>query len=201
MRAGRLWPALVPTLALLLAGCALPARPGLPASAPAPAVPMPTPRPGAGRTPADQLLLTAAALPGHHQFVGPAGLDAEPGPGQSSAASRFTSGSGDGQRRLYLRVSRFAGVGAAGAEYNAEQGDIGRSSTALPSAGIALGEARLAYRVDSGAGASATSSVGLLVRERNYLCNAVLTGPSGAVQLADLLPLAQRQVAALATAR
>jgi hypothetical protein len=47
----------------------------------------------------------------------------------------------------------------------------------------------------------ATSSVGLLVRERNYLVHMVLSGAHGALRLTDLLPLAQRQVAIIATAR
>ena len=186
---------------LSLAACAVGSGPTVGAQpAPAP-IAEPTPLAGIAHQPAAQLLLPLVDLPAGYQVDGAVGAQLHPGPGISSATARYVTASGPQQRHLYLRVSAFGSTGAAGAEFKQEQGDIGRSSTPLASNGRSLGQEWQAYTVDSGAGTSATSSVGLLVRERNYLVNMVLSGSRGVLPLTDLLPLAQRQVAMIATAR
>jgi hypothetical protein len=86
------------------------------------------------------------------------------------------------------------------AEYKQEDGDIGRSATALPPNGQKIGDAWLGYTVDSGAGTAATSSVGTLVVSRNYLVSLVLTGAPQSLSLPDLWQLTQQQVEKVATA-
>ena len=193
-------PALV-LMAFSLASCAVKGE-SAPTATPAPvAFTVPTPLAGLARVPASQLLVTTSDLPGTFQVDGSPGTQTHPGPGMSSATARFVSGSGAQQRHLYFRVSAFSAVYPASAEFKQEQADIGRSSTALPANGQPLGQEWLAYRVDSGSGGASTSSLGLLVRERNDLVNMVLSGAPNTIQLNDLLPLAERQVALIATSR
>ena len=192
-------PALV-LMCLPLASCAMAAGPAV-ATRPAPAaIVVPTPLAGIVRAPASALLLTTADLPGGYLVEGSSGTQTHPGPGLSSATARYISGSGAHQRHLYMRVSIFYADYPAAAEFKLEQGDIGRSSTALPANGQTLGQQWQAYTVDTGAGAASGSSVGILAQERNVLVNLVLSGSPNTVHLSDLLPLAQRQVAAIATA-
>lgn len=194
----------LPALALCclsLAACAIGRGPAVATpTTPAPVV-VPTPLAGIAHQPAAQLLLPPVDLPAGYQADGAAGAQLHPGPGINSATARYSTAGGPQQRRLYLRVSAFASTGAASAEFKQEQGDIARSSTPLASSGQSLGQESQSYTVDSGARTAATSSVGLLVRERNYLVNMVLSGSHGAMPFTDLLPLAQRQVAMIATAR
>lgn len=194
--------ALYPVIVALMAPLAACATAPTPTAAGQPivaSVAVPTPRAGVAHLPAEQLLLTANGLNGW-TLDGAAGAQVHPGPGLSSATTRLVSGSGAQARHLYDRVSAFASVGAATAEFKQEQGDIGRSSTALPANGQTVGQSFQAYTVDSGAGATASSSAGMLIQERNYLVSIVLSGPHAAVQVADVLPYAERQVAAIATA-
>ncbi|GEM_PF-4076022 len=193
----------LPALALIclpLASCTMAAGPVV-ATKPAPAaIVVPTPLAGVAPVPASQWLLTTADLSGGYVVGGSPGTQTHPGPGLSSATARYVTGSGAQQRHLYIRVSAFYAAYPASAEFKQEQGDIGHSSTALPPNGQTLGQQWQAYTVDTGAGVASSSSVGILVQERNVLVNMVLTGSPNTVQLSDLLPLAQRQVARIATA-
>lgn len=187
-------------ICLSLTSCSVAAGPFVAKKAALATIVVPTPLPGIVRAPASPLLLTSADLPGGYVIEGSLGTQTRPGPGLSSNSARYVTGSGAKARHLYVRVSIFYADYPAGAEFRQEQGDIGRSSTALPANGQVLGQHWQAYTVDSGAGAGSTASVGILVQERNVLMNIVFSGLPHTVQLSDLLPLAQRQVARIATA-
>ena len=187
-------------MCLPLASCAVTAGPAV-ATKPAPvAITVPTPLAGVAHGSASQVLLTISDLPGGYLVDGSSGTQTHPGPGMSSATARFVSGTPAQQRHLYVRVSAFYADYAATTEFKQEEADIGRSSTTLPANGQILGQEWQTYTVDSGAGAASTSSVGILVRERNDMVNMVLSGAPNTIQLNDLLPLAERQVAKIATA-
>jgi hypothetical protein len=221
-------PVLVALLTLALAGCAAPipatgtavprqaAATAVPGRAPVTGAQAPTtalpplsvpavapvkPLPGSLLAPPATFLLQPADLPaGFQPEQGPA--DPTDAPGLVSSTERFVHGSGPNALHLYVRLSVFDSVTQVATEFNAEQGDISRSATALPANGQTLGNAWLGYTVDSGAGQTAqTSSVGVLFRERNFLGSLVLTGPRGGVQLSELWPLAQEQVNRVALAR
>jgi hypothetical protein len=177
------------------------AGPGVATKPATAAIIVPTPLAGVARGPASQVLLAISDLPGGYLVDGSPGTQTHPGPGMSSATARFVSGTPAQQHHVYVRVSAFYADYAAAAEFKQEQADIERSSTALPANGQTLGQEWQAYSVDSGSGAASTSSVGLLVRERNDMVNMVLSGAPSTIQLNDLLPLAERQVAKIATAR